>query len=218
MEPYYEIYNRVKILKMISFDQFISESSTLHVFDVDDTLVHSNAKVHVKDASGKTVEKLSTSEYNNHKLPAGHHYDYQEFRSAKVFSHSHPIKRMIHTINATQGTTSKNPHNKVIINTARADFDNKKKFLDTLSHHGIKHMDKIHVHRAGNISGNEKPAQKKLVFIRQLLAKHPYSHVRMYDDSHENLRAFLGLKNEYPNTKFHAYHVDSSGKMSKFTG
>jgi len=202
---------------MIPFSQYLSETSTLHVFDVDDTLVHSNAKVHVKDGNGKTVKKLTTSEYNNHKLSDGHHYDYSEFKSADVFRHSRPIKKMIRTINATQGTTSKNPNNKVVINTARADFDNKDKLLNTLSHHGIKNIEKIHVHRAGNIPGKEKPANKKLVFIRQHLAKHPYSHVRMYDDSHENLRAFLGLRNEYPNTRFHAYHVDSEGKMTKFS-
>lgn len=202
---------------MKSFNNFITESSTLHVFDVDDTLVHSNAKVHVKDSGGKTVKKLSTSEYNHHKLPAGHHYDFSEFRSAEAFKKTKPIKKMIRTINATQNTINKNPRNKVIINTARADFDDKHRFLQTLQHHGIKHMDKIHVYRAGNIAGNEKPAQKKLVFIRQHLNKHPYSHVRMYDDSHENLKAFLDLKSEYPKTKFHAYHVNSDGKMTKFT-
>jgi len=203
---------------MITFKNYLEEStgSTLHVFDVDDTLVHSNAKVHVKNANGHTVEKLSTSEYNNHKLPPGHHYDYHEFRSAKVFSHSHPIKKMIRTINATQATTIKNPKNKVVINTARADFDNKHKFLDTLTHHGIKHMDKIHVHRAGNIPGNEKPAEKKLTFIRHHLDTHPYTHVRMYDDSHENLKAFLGLRHEYPHVKFHAYHAHPDGTMNKY--
>ena len=202
---------------MIKFKKFLEEvnSSTLHVFDVDDTLVHSNAKIHVKNKKSETVNKLTTSEYNNHKLPADHYYDYHEFRSSKVFSHSHPIKRMIRTINAAQNTTSKNPTNKVIINTARADFDDKHKFLNTLSHHGINHMDKIHVHRAGNMPGNDKPAFKKLTFIRQHMASHPYKHVRMYDDSHENLNAFLGLKKEYPNTNFHAYHVSSNGTMTK---
>ena len=200
---------------MIPFSEFIVESSSLHVFDVDDTLVHSNAKVHVKDASGNTVQKLSTSEYNNHKLPADHHYDYHEFKSSKVFSRSHPIAKMIRTINATSATRKKNPKNKVIINTARSDFDNKDKFLSTLSSHGIKHMKDIHVHRAGNIPGNEKPAHKKLTFIRQHLNKHPYSHVRMYDDSKENLDAFIGLKREYPRTKFHAYHVHPDGTMKK---
>ena len=202
---------------MDTFRQFIEErASTLHVFDVDDTLVHSKAQVHVKNKEGNTVQKLSTSEYNTHKLPAGHHYDYHEFRSSDVFKNtSHPIKPMIRTINATQNTSSKNPHNKTVINTARADFDNKDRFLDTLRHHGITHIDKIHVHRAGNIPGDEKPAHKKLTFIRQHLDNHPYSKVKMYDDSHENLHAFLGLKDEYPNTKFHAFHVDEKGKMTR---
>lgn len=202
---------------MKPFSEFISESSTLHVFDVDDTLVHSNAKVHVKDQHGRTVQKLTTSQYNSHKLPAGHHYDYHEFKSSKVFSRSHPIHRMIKTINATSATRKKNPKNKVIINTARADFDDKHRFLNTLTAHGIHDMDNIHVYRAGNIPGNEKPANKKLTFIRQHLDKHPYSHVRMYDDSHENLHAFLGLKHEYPNTKFHAYHVRPDGTMKRYT-
>jgi hypothetical protein len=204
---------------MIAFKDYIEEktNSTLHVFDVDDTLVHSNAKVHVKNVKGNTIKKLTTSEYNHYKLPANHHYDYHEFRSSDVFKHSKPIHKMIRTINAAYSTISKNPHNKVIINTARADFDNKDKFLNTLSHHGIKHIDKIHVHRAGNIPGNDKPAHKKLTFIRQHLNKHPYSHVRMYDDSHENLHAFLGLKKEYPSVQFHAYHVSHDGSMKKFT-
>ena len=91
-------------------------------------------------------------------------------------------------------------------------------FLHTLKSHGIHHIDKIHVHRAGNVPGEGSPAHKKLTFIRQHLAKHPYTHVRMYDDSHENLHAFLGLKKEYPHVRFHAYHVGHQGKMSKFTG
>lgn len=210
----------IKEKRMLNFKEYIIErASTLHVFDIDDTLVHSKAKVHVKDGSGKTVKMLNTSEYNTHKLPHGHHYDYHEFRSAEVFNKtSKPIKPMIRAINATQRTSSKNPHNKTVINTARADFDNRDKFLDTLRHHGISHIDKIHVHRAGNIPGNEKPAHKKLTFIRQHLDKHPYHKVKMYDDSKENLHAFLGLKKEYPNAKFHAFHVDEKGKMTRYHG
>jgi hypothetical protein len=200
---------------MISFREYITENSALHVFDVDDTLVHSDAKIHIKDKAGNTVKKLSPSEYNTHKLHPDHQYDYSEFRSSKVFSHSHPIKKMIRTINAVQATTNKNPKNKVIINTARADLDNKDKFIKTLSAHGIKDMDSIHVYRAGNIPGNAPPAHKKLVYIRQHLDKHPYSHVKMYDDSKENLDAFLGLKHEYPKTRFHAYHVSPDGTMKK---
>jgi FMN phosphatase YigB (HAD superfamily) len=59
---------------MIAFKDYIEEktNSTLHVFDVDDTLVHSNAKVHVKNVKGNTIKKITTSEYNHYKLPANH--------------------------------------------------------------------------------------------------------------------------------------------------
>jgi hypothetical protein len=201
---------------MLSFNEYLLENkSTLHVFDVDDTLVHSKAMVHVKNSKGETTHKLTPSEYNTHELPHGHHYDYHEFRSSDVFKKtSHPIKGMIRTINAAQSMSKRNPKNKTVINTARADFDDKHKFLGTLKAHGIHHIDKIHVHRAGNIPGSEKPEHKKLTFIRQHLDKHPYSHVKMYDDSKPNLNAFLGLKKEYPKTRFTAYHVGDNGKMS----
>ena len=205
---------------MKTFADFLNENKSIHYFDVDKTLMHTDAtKVHVKDQHGNTVKKLSASDYNTHKLAPGHHYDYREFKSADVFHKtSRPIHSMIRTINAAHATVRKNPKNRTVINTARSDFDNKDKFLHTLKSHGIHHIDKIHVHRAGNVPGEGSPAHKKLTFIRQHLAKHPYTHVRMYDDSHENLHAFLGLKKEYPHVRFHAYHVGHQGKMSKFTG
>ena len=200
---------------MKNFAQFIAEKTSLHVFDVDDTLVHSKAMVHVKDEKGNTVQKITPSEYNTHKLEPGHQYDYHEFRSSDLFKKtSKPIGKMIKTINAAQAMASKNPKNKTIINTARADFDDKDKFLGTLKAHGIEHIDKIHVHRAGNIPGPEKPEHKKLTFIRQHMAKHSYNHVKMYDDSKPNLDAFLSLKKEYPKTRFTAYHVGDGGKMT----
>ena len=54
---------------MDSFKQYLenNKKGSLHVFDVDDTLFHTTAKIHVKDSSGKTVEKLSNSEFNDHK-------------------------------------------------------------------------------------------------------------------------------------------------------
>lgn len=201
-----------------TFKQFVLEEagSTLHVFDIDDTLAHSpSTKVHVKDKDGNTTETLSTSEFNTHKLAPGHNYDFSEFRSANVFKGAKPIPNMIKTINGAQNTTQKNPKNRVVMNTARADFDDKDKFLGHLSAMGVKDMQKIHVHRAGNIPGNEKPPEKKLVYIRQHLDKHPYSHVKMYDDSKDNLNAFLNLRKEYPKTKFTALHVDEKGQMSR---
>ena len=60
-----------------------AEGNGLHVFDVDDTLFHTTAKVKVMRGN-KHVASLSNSEYNTHTLPKGHHYDYTEFRDADV--------------------------------------------------------------------------------------------------------------------------------------
>ena len=195
-----------------------SEKGSLHVFDVDDTLFHTNAQIHVKNKQGHTVQKLSNQEYNDHKLPAGHHYDYSEFRSAHKFAHeSKPIPKMLdkmkaihHNIMNKVGSKSK-----VIMNTARADFDNKHKFLNTFKKHGVD-VDNIHVHRAGNIPGNELPAHKKTKIITDYLHKHPIHSVHMYDDSKTNLHHLLKMKEQHPNVSFHAWHVQHDGSVKKY--
>jgi murein DD-endopeptidase MepM/ murein hydrolase activator NlpD len=42
------------------------------------------------------------------------------------------------------------------------------------------------------------------------------SKVIMYDDSVPNLNSFIGLKKEYPHTKFYAWHVDHDGETSEY--
>jgi hypothetical protein len=201
---------------MKNFKNFITESSGgLHMFDVDDTLFHTTAQIHVKDKTGKSVQTLSNSEFNTHSLPKDHHYDFSEFRDADKFNkESKPIHPMIRKINAIQQNVNKKPGSKVILNTARADFDNKDKFLDKFRQHGID-IDNIHVERAGNIPGDEHPAEKKAQVVRNHLARQNYKHVSLYDDSTSNLNRLLKMKHEYPHVKFHAYHVQPDGSVKK---
>ena len=195
-----------------------SEQGGLHIFDIDDTLLHTTAKIKVRDPHGNVVQDLSNQEFNDHKLPDGHSYDFSEFRSSDKFKDdSKPIGPAIAKLRAIHGNIKKKPSSKsrIIMNTARADFDNKDRFLDTFRSHGID-IDKIHVHRAGNIPGNEQPAHKKLVYIRQHLDSGNYKEAHMYDDSTTNLRAFAMLKHEYPNVRFHGWHAQPDGSMKKF--
>ena len=201
---------------MKNFKNFITESSGgLHMFDVDDTLFHTTAQIHVKDKTGKSVQTLSNSEFNTHSLPKDHHYDFSEIREADKFNkESKPIHPMIRKINAIHQNVNKKPGSKVILNTARADFDNKDKFLDKFRQHGID-IDNIHVERAGNIPGDEHPAEKKAQVVRNHLARNDYKHVSLYDDSTSNLNRLLKMKHEYPHVKFHAYHVQPDGSVKK---
>lgn len=205
---------------MIKFKDYLNEaterSGSLHVFDIDDTLFHTTAKIHVKNKAGQTVQKLSNSEYNDHKLPAGHRYDYAEFRSAGKFAkESKPILPMIKKVKAIHNNIiDKYPNSKIIMNTARTDFNKKGKFLMTFHKHGIP-IQHIHVHRAGNEPGATSPGEAKNMVLRRHLNATPYKRVALYDDSHSNLRHFLKLRHEYPHTEFHAYHAKPDGSIQR---
>ena len=190
---------------MLDFLSFIQEQSNpgggLHVFDVDDTLFHTTAKVRVMKGD-KVVQSLSNSEYNTHELPDGHHYDYTEFRSAEKFdTESVPNQRMLQKMRKLHDR-AKETGGKVIINTARADFDDKDRFLDAFRKQNVD-IDNIHVHRAGNLG--LPAAEAKRIYIKQYLDTGKFKSVSLFDDDARNLDVFLSLKKEYPNVKFVAY-------------
>jgi len=204
---------------MIGFKEFISENKQgdLHVYDIDDTMFHTTAKVKVRNANGKIVRYLSNSEFNDYKLKPGQKYDFSEFKNAKKFhDESHPINKMLSHVRRVHASVKKKPNSKVIINTARSDFDDKQKFLSTFRKNGID-IDNIHVHRAGNIQQpGEHPANAKVRIIRDYIEKNGYKRVLMYDDSKTNLRALLDMKRIYPNVKFVAFHAQPDGTIKNF--
>jgi len=200
-----------------SFIQYLNEQrhGSLHVVDVDDTLFHTTARVRVRNAAGKIIRYLTNQEFNDYKLKPGERYDYKEFKSARKFSReSKPIHKVIDKINKIQSNLKKKKNSRVIINTARADFDNKREFLNTFRKQGMD-IDKIHVHRAGNIPGDELPALKKVKIIKQYLDKNSHKKVIMYDDSRTNLKALLNMKKEYPDVTFIAMHVGPDGTLTR---
>ena len=205
---------------MISLKQFIEEQKkgVLHVFDIDDTMFHTTARVRVRNSAGKIIRYLSNSQFNHYKLKAGEKFDFKEFKNAKKFKdESKPIHPIINKVKRIQGNINKHPNSRVIINTARADFDDKHTFLDTFRKQDID-IDKIHVHRAGNIAGDDLPADKKVKIIKKYIDKHSHKKVVMYDDSKTNLQALINMKKEYPDVKFIAFHVGPDGAMTRYKG
>ena len=204
---------------MLTFKDFLIEETRkpgLHVFDIDGTLLNPTAKVRVKNKkTGKTVE-INHSQFNSHKLAPHEEYDFSEFRSADKFHESKPIGRMIGKLNAIY-SNAKKTGSKVIMNTARGDFDNKDKFLDKFRQHGVD-IDNIHVHRTGNDKSEKPVGEKKNDVVRNYLNKQDYRHVTLYDDDTKNLDHYLQLKKEYPHVEFHAHHVQPNGSIRKYTG
>jgi hypothetical protein len=187
----------------------IGSTGKLVIFDIDDTLVHTATKINVI-SNGQVTKELSSHEFTHYKLQPGESFDFGRFRNAKeFFEKSRPIIPMINQLKRDIDTG-----NKVVMITARADFDDKELFLDTFRKFGID-MGKVHVYRAGNMSNSIAVEEKKAIIIRKLLDSSNYGMAIMYDDSVPNLKGFVKLKREYPGTKFYAWHVSLEGEASE---
>ncbi len=182
---------------------------TLTIFDIDDTLLHTTAKIKVVQ-DGKVVRTLTNQQFNNYKLKPGEQFDFGEFRDAEKFNReSKPIENMINELKTILDHT----RGKVIMLTARADFDDRDKFLKTFIDLGID-MSRVHVHRAGNLPGDAIPAEKKAVWVRRYLDTGKYNQVSLYDDSMSNLKVFKALVKEYPNIQFDAYFIKDGDALA----
>ena len=204
---------------MLSFKSFIIESNEkegghLHAFDIDGTLFNPDVKIRVMHGA-QHAESLSHSEFNNHVLKPGHHYDFSEFKSSKKFERSKPIPKMLNKLQAIQRNIKSKPRNRIILNTARADFDDKPRFLNALKNHGID-TEKVRVERAGNDASEMTTGQKKAQIISGHIENGKYKHVSLYDDDAENLRQFLKLREKHTGITFHAHHVQTDGSTRKF--
>ena len=199
---------------MINFKKYLEEASGkgLTIFDIDETMFITKAKVRVIK-NGKVIKKLDNQEFNTYKKKAGEEYDFGEFKDAEVFNRtSTPIARMINKVKAILKNATR-AGSKVIIVTARPNFDNKKLFLDTFRQQGID-IDKIYVERAGNLGGGPAADNKKVIF-RKYLDQKIYKRMRLFDDSKENLKAFLSLQKDYPDVTFEAFLAKSNGSVSR---
>lgn len=202
---------------MKKFSEYLKEEQEyqnggLTIFDIDDTLFHTTAKIAVIK-NGKKVKDLTNQEYNTYKLGDGESFDYDQFKDAEKFNmESKPIVRMLDKAKIILKNSEKNPNSRVIVVTARSDFDNKDLFLNTFRKHGFD-IDKVRVERAGKINDIHDVAFKKVVIIRNYINTKKFKRVRLFDDSMANLKAFLKLQTEFPMVKFEAYFANHDGTV-----
>ncbi len=204
---------------MRGFSEFLTEDygkGGLTIFDIDDTLFHTTAKIAVmKD--GKKVRDLTNQEFNTYKLGRGEKFDFGQFRDANKFrSESKPVEKMFAKAKAILSNVVNKPGSRVIILTARDDFDDRETFLNAFRDHGFD-IDKVRVERAGKIR-DMLPEHSKYIIVYNYLKQGLYSRVRLFDDSMANLKQFLRLKKEFPEIDFEAYFVDASGAAKRVRG
>jgi len=199
---------------MKNFTEFLTEGADkgLTIFDIDDTLFVSKARVIVVNTNTGKTKALTPMEFNSYKLRKHEEYDYGEFKSAKLFYQTAtPIGRMVDKAKAIiRNATAKG--SKVIIVTARANMDDKKLFVKTFESHGIPMKD-VYIERAGNMSGSS--AENKKVIFRKYLKTGEYARIRLFDDHKENLKALLDLKREFPSVDMFAYLANLKGSVKR---
>lgn len=193
---------------------FAKSSVSLSIFDIDDTLFRTSTTIHVVNANGRRVRKLSPAQYNFDVLKPGESYDFAEFRSAAVFAKTaRPIKNVFNLakklVRRYSGTGSR-----VIALTARSDLDDRDVFLRAFQKFGFPVND-IYIERAGNLP--HPGPQAKAIIVRKYLNSGRFTHAQMFDDSSANLAEFLRLRSEYPSIIFEAFSVSASGSISRFS-
>jgi len=192
-----------------------NEIRTLNVWDIDDTLGQTSAKVNIK-RDGKVIKSLAAGEYNNYKLGKGEELDFSQFRSGKIFRDTFkPISNVLDRAKSIVWNQSENSHS--IIITARADFDDHKEFLEAFRDYGFP-IDHVYVERSGNLA-KLKPSSpahiNKGVIIKKYLATGKWDRIRMWDDHEKNLDMLYKVAAMYPEVEAIGYLV-KDGKVTKY--
>ena len=189
----------------------------LTIFDIDDTLFRTTASIRVRNSTTKeTIRTLTTAQFASYKLGANEMFDYTEFKdAAKFYKESQPIGRMMRRAKLILASAKKYENSRVIILTARTDFDSKNIFLKTFRKY-VFDIDSVRVERAGNIENETSGANRKAMIVRKYLNTKSFSKVRFFDDDRENLKAFLRLSREYSAITFEAYRVIEDGEIRVF--
>jgi hypothetical protein len=145
-------------------------------------------------------------------LKSGEEFDFSEFKKADVFYNtSKPIMPIMRVAVRILKNTLNNPGSRMIIVTARSNFDNKELFLKTFEKYGLN-MSHVYVERSGNL--NLTPAEGKRVTIKKYLDTGGFKYATLFDDADSNLTMFKELSGEYPNVTFTAYKAHH-GNLTK---
>jgi len=188
-------------------------NNTITFIDIDETLFFTKAKIIIKDENGNILRKLTNQEYNTYIASPGEVFDFSEFVDTDIFVNtSVPNISMIKILQKLFENT-KTTNSEVYLLTARQDFDDKDKFLEFLVKHGIEagHKDdqKVHVIRAGNLPGLDNASKKYHIIKKMLRDNTQFKKVRLYEDSRDNIDAFLGLILDYPEISFDAFYINN---------
>jgi hypothetical protein len=193
-------------MALLKYSQFITEKwsgNSITIFDIDDTLTVSNAKIRVHDPeTGKTYE-LTPKEFNEYQKDPNHVLDFSDFRNPDILKAGRIIDWVMNILQKTLQI-----ERAVGIITAR---DDKDLIIDFLLHNGVDiNPDFIFAVNdpRSNFTGSiaERKQQAFVEFIDM-----GFKNFKFFDDDPENLKLAKQLEKQY-DIKMQAKQVKSNFK------
>lgn len=148
----------------------------LYVFDFDDTIARSNAKVKITSQLSGFTRELSSIEFAKHNFDdTKNYYDFSSFDELSRFSCIHQTMSVLHAVYAAQGSDA------ITVLTARDDATLPRHFLQ-------KHdLNNINVFAIGHVNS-------KADWIKQIILEKNLSRVTFYENSDKHIKDVIKMR------------------------
>jgi hypothetical protein len=204
-------------------DPAAAPRKSIHLFDLDDTLIRTSARVLVRDAEGALLKALTPAEFTGYRPAPGEAFDFREFSDLGILSRGIVVKYTRSIIDSIlrHGTRS---HFGIL--TARSDKHLHAPFLIRLfkSLFGIRLL-KEHIFAVSDarfarfkdkdaerrFSALAVPERKALVIAEDLVGR-GFNDISFYDDSRENLDSFKVMREAFPHVVYKPHFIDPTWK------
>ena len=176
---------RDKIQKGFTVNNTISDKIIL--FDLDDTIIHTTAKISVFK-NGECIKKLSNSDFNDYILKSGESFGFEEFGDFDILSKS----KFTPYWDTLKREYNKGTH--IGILTARNNCDMIKKFF---LKNGIRIKDDLIMAINDSSLGLSGTIQQRKSEAISILAAAGYKLFIFFDDNEPNLESAKKLEKKY---------------------
>lgn len=200
------------------------ERRSIHLFDLDDTLIHTDARVLVRDRAGGLIRALSTAEFTGYAAGPEEVLDFTEFSDLGILSRGIVVRYTRSIIDAILGYGTRSEFG---ILTARADKKLHAPFLIRLfrSLFGVRLANEyIFAVSDARFSGYKDRAaagmpfsklsvsQRKALVIAEDLVGRGFNDISFYDDSRANLDSFKVMRQAFPHVTYRPHFIDPTWK------
>lgn len=192
-----------------TYEQFLVEKSrpfsqtAITVFDLDDTLVITDAKIKVCNIVTGDCHELTPEEFNEYEANPNHELNFDDFKSLEIMKAGDLIHYYLKIL-----ADAYKMKRAVGIVTAR---DSQEMIYTWLKDHVGFHIAKDLIYAINDpvhgLSGSI--AQKKQQAFREYIEM-GYRKIQFFDDDNANLKLVKDLQEEYPDVEISVYKADKN--------